>query len=647
MKKTRLKFTGSLSIFAFCIAVFTCSSYGQSPVPTIEELEDQHHLIISKEARRIAEEYADILKELQELTLDYSRTFSKIKYESSLPQLKELNSLIVKLAKGEYLEDINHLTNDLDEVRTKLKEQELKTKEKAKNLEEDKRKETLKALKLSQSLRRDLESFDIILKEDINFRLQNLKTLTNEIQICLNQISLEELDIYLENFTKYIKIIGDSVGNIYIQNYDSDSLIFVVPEIPEIPDVPDVSDNDAEEAPAPVPPVEIKPFSYVYLQKSGQSIATKEFTDSLKVKSSRVPIYINNPTGNLQITGWNKKIVFVNSVLEVASASENEASYVTDNTNLKFVSDNSGIFIEIQMPKIKNSQTSINSYELEIKVPRDNPIIGNSSYSSVTLENLENKITFISTKSDVFIGSIIGDINITNNGGPLDIEEVEGLIEVRNNFSPISLTQCIGDIKAQNTFAAVKVIECEGNITINNSGPINLSDNEGNVIIVNTKGFIDIQNHDGDITATNSYEPLILNEIDGAVDVINQRGIIKAQHITGTFKAVNEYAPIFAYHNEGLLDLNNMRGMIDVIWADGDEGASIISSQYGEVKLAMDEYIDLNFKAKMINGKIVSVFPIKIKTTGTTQEGEYVFGDGGATLTVNGINSTIILSKAH
>ncbi|MFH2049864.1 MAG: hypothetical protein ABIJ12_10510 [bacterium] len=644
MKKTRLKFTGSLSIFAFCIAVFVYSSHGQSPVPTVEELEDQHHLIISKEAMQIAEEYADILKELQELTLDYSRTFSKIRYESSLPQLEELNSLIVKLANGEYLEDIDRLTNDLDDVRAKLREQELKTKEKAKYFDEDKRKETLKALKLSQSLRRDLESFDIILNEDINFRLQNLKTLTNEIQICLNQISLEELDIYLENFTKYIKIIGDSVNNIYIQNYDGDSLIFVVPEVP---DVPEVSDNDAEEAPAPVPPVEIKPYSYFYLQKSGQSIATKEFTDSLKVKSSRVPIYINNPTGNLQITGWNKKFIYVNSVLEVTSTSENEASYVTNNTNLKFVSDNSGVVIEIQIPKIKNSQTSINNYELEIKVPRDNPLIGNSSYGSVSLENLENKITFKSTKSDVYIGSIIGDINITNDGGPLDIEEVEGLIEVKNNFSPISLTQCIGDIKAQNTFAAVKVTECEGDIEINNSGPINLSDNNGNVIIANTKGFIDIQKHNGDITAKNSYEPLILDDIDGAVNVINQRGIIKAQYITGTFKAVNEYAPIFAYHNEGLLDLNNTRGLIDVIWADGDEGASTITSQFGEVKLAMDEYIDLNFKAKMINGKIISVFPIKIKSTGTTQEGEYIFGDGGPTLTVNGTNSTITLNKAH
>lgn len=641
MIEARIKIAGFSGIFALCIAVLVCSSYGQSPVPTFEELDDQQHLIISQEAKLIAEEYADILKELQELTLDYSRTFSKLRDESSLSRLKELNLLVVKLANGEYLEDIDLLSEDLYVVRAKLREQELKIREKAKNLDEEKRKEALKAYKLSQSLRRDLESFDVVLKEDINFRLQNLKFLTNEIQVCLNQISQEDFDKYTESITSYITIFSDSISNIFIQGLDSDSLIFI------FPDVPDVPEYVVSVTPAPEQPAELKSYSYVYQQKSGNAIATKEFTDSLKVKSSKTPIYIENPTGNLHITGWNKKFVFVNSIIEVASATENEARYVTDNTNLKFVSDNTGIFIEVKIPQIKNSQTSINNFRLEVKVPRKNPIIGNSSYGLISVENLENELTFTSTKSDVHIGGVIGDIKITSNGGVLDIEEVEGLIEVKNNFSPISLSQCIGDIKAQNTFGAVKVFECEGNIEINNSGPINLFNNEGTIAIANTKGFIDIRNHSGDITAKNSYEPLILEEIDGAVDVINQRGIIKAQYVTGNFKAVNEYAPIFAYHNEGLLDLNNTRGLIDVIWSEGEKGASTISSQYGEVKLAMDEYIDLNFKATMNNGKIISVFPIKIKSNGTKEEGEYVFGDGGSTLTVNGKNSTLILKKAQ
>ncbi len=640
MKMSRLRYNNILSIIACCLGIFITQGFAQSPVPTIEDLEDHERLIISEEAKLVAEEYADILKELQELTLDYSKTFSRLRDESSILRIKELNSLVIKLANGQYLDDIDLLTDDLAKVRAKLREQEIETKKKARHLENQDRKKALKAIKLSRSLRGDLEDFDIVLQEDINFRLLNLKSFTNEIQICLTQLSHDDLFLFNESLTSYMMILGDSIESVISLEIESHAPFFEVGDVPEV---------NVHVYPAPEVPAAPSAYSYSYFyhQKSGEAIATKEFSDSLKVRSSKIPIYINNPTGNIEITGWDKRAIFVTSNIEIVSHSEDEARFISDNTILNLISEDTGIFIELKMPKIKSSHTNINNFQLEIKVPHKNPIIGTSAFGKVHLINLENKINFTSNKSDVFVGDVIGDINITNNMGPMNIEEVEGSIELANNFSPILISECIGDVKASNTYSLIKAIECVGGITISNSGTINLYENIGNVTITNTKGFIEIKDHQGDISAYNSFEPVILEDIFGEVDVVNMRGIIKAEYVNGPLRAVNQFAPIFAYNNEGSLDLSSTRGLIDVILTNVDEGTSSISSEFGEIKLAFPEDIDLAFKSELIGGKIISSFPINKKAKGDTIKGEYIFGDGGSVLQVIGKSSKVILSSSY
>ena len=648
MKWSKQKYSSMLSALACCLSVFITSGFSQSPVPTIEDLEDHKQLIISEEAKQIAEEYADILKELQELTLDYSRTFVKLPRGSSIPRLQELNSLIIKLAHGEYLEDIKLLTTDLDMVREKLLEQEKEIKEKAKFLKKQERKDALKAYKLSRSLRGDLKAFNIVLQEDINFRLQSLEFLADEIQICLNQISHDDLQLYSESITSYIMIITDSINDIVNLTMDSYPQTYEVGEVPDINfqviNVPDVPDAEIIIDPVLDTPRGTKSFSYVYQPKSGNTIATIEYSDDLKIKSSSIPIYINNPTGVLQVTGWDKKTILATSILEISSSSGNKAQTLTDNVDLSLNADDTGIYIDFSMPKIRSSNISIANFQLEIKVPRNNPIFGKSSFGMVIMSNLHNKVFLEAHKSHVSAKGIIGNVQISNNNGPINIEEIDGSIDVTNNFAPIIISQCEGDIKAKNTFAAIKIIECDGDIVINNSGQINLYDNIGNITITNTKGFINIKDHQGNIFAKNSFEPIILEDINGAVNVANKRGTIKAQYIEGSFKAENLYAPIFAYYNEGLLDLSITRGFIDVIWTGSEDGTSTITSQFGDVKIAFPEDLDLDFKAKVNDGLITSSFPISVKTTNNTKEAEYIFGDGGPTLIVNGKNSEVTLS---
>lgn len=651
MKWSKLKYSSMLRALACCLSVFITSGFSQSPVPTIEDLEDHKQLIISEEAKQIAEEYADILKELQELTLDYSRTFVKLPRGSSIPRLQELNSLIIKLAHGGYLEDIELLTIDLDMVREKLLEQEKEIKEKAKFLKKQERKDALKAYKLSRSLRGDLKAFNIVLQEDINFRLQSLEFLADEIQICLNQISHDDLQLYSESITSYIMIITDSINDIVNLTMDSYPQIYEFGEVPDINsqviNVPDVPEVEIIIDPVLDTPRGTKSFGYAYQQKSGNTIATIEYSDDLEIKSSSIPIYINNPTGVLQITGWDKKTVFATSILEISSSSENKAQTLTDNVDLSLNADDTGIYIDFSMPKIRSSNISIANFQLEIKVPRNNPIFGKSSFGMVIMSNLHNQVFLEAHKSHVSAKGITGNVQISNNNGPINIEEIDGSIDVTNNYAPIIISQCEGDIKAKNTFAAIKIIECDGDIVINNSGSINLYDNEGNITITNTKGYINIKDHQGNIFAKNSFEPIILEDINGAVNVVNKRGTIKAQYIEGSFKAENLYAPIFAYYTEGLLDLSITRGFIDVIWTDSENGTSTITSQFGDVKIAFPENLDLDFKAKVNDGLITSSFPISVKTTNNTKEAEYIFGDGGPTLIVNGKNSEVTLSSSR
>ena len=580
-------------------------------------------ITLSKDNKRLAQDYLDLLKQLQVLTSGYGNCFAAIQVEPVGDYLEYLNLITAELQEGTYLEDLKRLATDIGTLQQTLK---------AKEAELEKINE--KAFRLSRSFHQELEVVQQLLQEDVLLRMEGDQESWEQIEAYLKAVRLAST---AEGSEYQSAVIVTTTGNgdtIRVSVSQTGEVPFVyvyeIPPVLSVPELPKILTSRDRE----------------FIPRSGGAEFVRELVDSILVSSSSQPIYISNPIGDLKVTGWAREEVIVLSTIELSADSRTKAREQARQIALQVYLKDDRIHVELIVPNLTDPQTKVVNCVLEVKAPENNPLVCSSSFGSVLIRRMHNDVMLTANYSQVEVDGVDGRTEIVNTMGEIELSRITGPIKVTNSYSPIEISRCHGDMEIENSFSSIDLSHCEGDVVIRNSGDVDIMRHSGTIQIENKNGRVEVTKLDGDLTIRNSFQSLSIEDIFGSAEVKNANGDIAAKNVTGVFSAYNSFGRIYGELLYGPIHLSSHNGSIDVTLGEKLAGPSTIDASSATVKLSLSPHSDLLLTATAVGGDIQSYFPMEIEESGLTKTAELSLGKAKTSLTISGSNSNIIIRKA-
>ncbi|MEW5995928.1 MAG: hypothetical protein AB1744_16250, partial [Candidatus Zixiibacteriota bacterium] len=330
--------------------------------------------------------------------------------------MKELQALNDRLEEGGYIEKLQDLESDLSKL-----QEALELREDALN-QLDRR-----TYRLSRSLRDELEALQLVLEEDLAPQVDEHRAYEETIRAYLKATLAAAIGEDIKQHTLKV-IVDDETGTVeVITTPEAEAPMAIV-----IP--PDVR--------PPAPPAPYKPPHSIRSRlkpHKGGSAVTSQFVDSIEVTSRTQPIYITNPIGHLDITGWDQKKVLVMSELEVSAESRDKVTAFADQFVLHVCPKSDGIGVEMEMPRLKDPGTTVQQSVLTIRAPHGNPLVCTNSFGDVRISEIKSDVTLNASNSRVNMESVTGRVQLVNNMGEVELRRIQGPIRVTNAHAPIQV----------------------------------------------------------------------------------------------------------------------------------------------------------------------------------------------------------------
>jgi len=646
MKSTltfRTFFSGSLMVIFLAL-----TAGAQSPVPDKDELDQlikELHGELDDRSRDLAEEYLDILEQLQEIVEDYSDYLSDLDPEARKAHPISFKVFFDAFKSGRYSESHEPLLDDLEAFI-----QELRSLEKEHGGGPGMA--TPQCCRTVRNLRREM-SILVDLVGDYADNVAERRIRDNNVETYL-KAAMQGLAVALRvNKEEIIK-----------QLYGRHSREEVLEALKSLEAIESLEGIEALEAlkaleslkeieihVPPVPPIMPEPpddvrFGKKYTDLHGRRSTVQTYTSSTSIEDSGDTILVINRLGDIQINGWEEEMIVATFEIEIEAESQILKEQLIARTTLVAGTSKGKYQVEAFLPKINDPDTRIINSVLTVNLPSANPVKCESSFGTVEVTALDAGFRIDGQNSEISIEEVNGSVTARNSMGLIELDEISGKIDARNGYSPIEITDCDGDMDLDNAYSLVSLSDCRGDVRINNSGTTEVSSHVGNVIIDNTYGQVEVRRLNGDLRAVNAYQPIVIRQITGSARLENMYSKINADGVNGSLSASNTYGLIRGENLSGPLDIRAENGNVVLILDQELNGNSTVSASFGTVNLAMAEASNILLVAKTVNGKIQSLLPLKISGDSMMKSAEYRFGQGRDSLAVTGNDIAIIVSDS-
>ena len=401
--------------------------------------------------------------------------------------------------------------------------------------------------------------------------------------------------------------------------------------LPEMPELPAISDQD------------IGGRQIIQSPRSGEVIVVKELADSAAVTSNKVPIYIMNPVGTLDVVGWDRDWVTAQCQFEISAVDVARAKQLAAKLDLQIYERANGIYVEAVSPALSDPAVRISQNHLTIRVPRANALVVQSSYGAADISQLTGGVRLSGANCAIALHSLSGGVEVASERGPVTASGIEGSLYVRNSSQSVQLTDCDGPIQAENKFALISLRNCRGSARLDNSGPIQVASFDGRVEITNDNGALQLEQIRGDLYVKNALQPVFISDVSGSAKVESDRGEIRAQGVNGQLYAVNNHALITARSLGGPVTLYNRDGQIDLSLEQSLLGPSRVSAQNGVVNLRLRSEVNLLLTVEAVGGSISSSLPVAVEQRGDTRLARLSLGDAANALAITGTNADVVI----
>jgi hypothetical protein len=599
-----------------------------------EELIDQLTSELDQLSQDVAEEYLTILENLTDVLDDYADYVSDMPSDAAEHDVKIINVIQENLKRNAYVDNPQKLLDDLYKAIDGIKAVENEHRVKFNT-------NSPKCCRLGRSLRKELV-INAELVEDYLDKQTTQVLNKDEIQKYVNEAlkALRELDLAkgeqgrkkdeIRKAIEALKALGLE-GRIDFNLQD-----FEMPEIPEMPKISPMPEVPNTPAIPQLPPIGRTGQLNLGTSKEGSQNQSEGL---VQVTRTDWPIVIENPSGDIIVTGTTGKTVRVKLSLRVTSSSLAKENEFLEQASLIIASEEGQYTVKADLPRLSDHRTELLESKLEVLVPRSNKVECTGAFGTIRISDVDGGVSVDADKTGVEIFRIKGGATVRDAMGSVTAEGVLGDIDIETSYSPIELTRCQGQTRLENQYSSISMTGCE----INNTGQIDINSHNGNVTIENSYGQVEINRLTGDLEATNGYQPLIVTNVTGSARLENTYAEISVEDIGARLSASNNAGPIFVETTAGPVELDNSYGNISISLGRNFVGGSTITSTGGSIEIAVIQRPDLVLSLHTIGGSITSNLPLSVKTRGDSKTAELVLGDGGESLDVSGNGSAIVI----
>ncbi|PWB73353.1 hypothetical protein C3F09_05325, partial [candidate division GN15 bacterium] len=586
------------------------SVFAQTPAPPgvdVLHRQTKEKPKLDRDTRDLADEYAELLINLDDIMFNYNiylREYSDdvvIKLRPSLEKLRrELDSM-------KFVHDQQLLADQLSKSAEELKKTEL-------HIRDSKTIYPMRLYRLIQSLRREITSLDDLLQDDILPRLEENDADRQAIQAYVSSVLADALRSSRDERTVRVTVLQDSLAKtiemarlkveskkqqMEAKRLESEAKAPGVVVIPPIPDV------------KVVPPIPPSPWALV--GKASGSGLLREFGDTVSSVSPATPIRIANRYGSTEVVGWDDDVITATWTIEVQGSTRQQERAFADSAKLEVrkLPDGYTVAPVFMQPTDRSGRFIQN--ELVVYVPARSPVTIANTFGEINASGLEAGVQASTNYADAEFTAIKGRIDITCSMGELTVSTCEGPIKLVNSYSPVTVDECVGEMTIANAYAQVTVNDSRGNLTIKNSGSVTVNDHQGNLSIDNSLGPIEVTGLDGDLDATNRYQPIVVRDITGSVKLDGAYSTLDLSNVRGDAQAFNKFGMIKAEGLSGPLILNNENGSTIIALDDLLRGTSRITGSFGNITVSVPQSANLLLLANT-NGSINTDLPMQITT---------------------------------
>jgi hypothetical protein len=638
-------------LVALCLVMVVAGSItAQTPIPpTIRSGEDQtkqRKIVLDKDARLLADEYADLLRQLQDVVKDYSgylqdEQSTRIrKYRESLLRLKDM------LAGGVYVEHTDKLSADLY-----LQLEELSSLES--EIRESSEVYSMRTYRLIKSLHRELAGINDLVDNDLTERLGEQEEYQKAIEDYVRAV--------LANISVQVQTAPDGQTTVIVQNpkgwatapKPSGSKRVKIVEVPTHPEgtagaavvpVPPIPDDSGYRIVVPVPPTATAPPVPQEARSYGKTIVDgveKEFDDSIEVVSPKGSVRVDNKMGEITVVGSGTNYVKAYLVISYKAESRSMEKQFANMVKLTVQRVGDNYTVTSSLPRLEGSGVKIGSSELVVELPARHPLLIANSFGSVEVTDMQADVEVTSSYSQIDVSNVSGAVKIASTTGEVSLSEVKGKIKISNSFAPITISSCRGDMDIVGTYCPVTISESRGTVTLRNSGAVEVTDHTGDLTLDNSFGPIEVRDIRGSVSATNKFQPVTVSSVRGAVSIEGMNSPIELSDISGSVVANTRFGQITAEDLQGPITLSNQGGNITVTLGDEFHGSSSITSTAGNISLGIPEGINLLVSAKTTAGSISSFKPLRLTEDGFNKSGTLRLGSGRDSLKLVATNASI------
>lgn len=498
--------------------------------------------------------------------------------------------------------------------------------------------------RLTRSLRRELEVVTDLFDEDIVSRIGANQDLEAAVESRV-RVMVEEA---LGGGKNVVVRIGNEDGT------TEDIEISI--DTGKLPGIPPVSPEDKrvvahpEVLPRPprpeVPDVDFGGRTMVFSSGKGQVSVVKETHDSIEVVTEQ-PVYVVNPTGQLEIVGWERPWVRARCDLKVSAATREKAEQLMEQIVMRLYRRSDAVYVEADAPDLSDPRLKVDLSRITIEMPSSNAVVVQSSFGRMKVRDVHSSVKVNGSSTDISLDRVSGGIELSGSQGDMVLSHVKGSIRARNAYGALRLHDCDGDIKVENLNAEVSLADCSGSAEVSNNGPVMISGFEGPVTVHNVNGLIQADNITGDLTARTSLKPIYVSDVRGSVALENANGSVHTENIAGKLRATNSRGPIYAVSPSGPVVLSNRSGNIELLLEHGLSGPSRVDAFDGLVNLRLSGDLDLLLTVESNGGQISSSLPVAVQQSGDRRSARLALGDATQALNVTGTNSDVLIYETR
>jgi len=286
-----------------------------------------------------------------------------------------------------------------------------------------------------------------------------------------------------------------------------------------------------------------------------------EITKTFKVQEGG-QLIISDVRGDVRITTWDKREVFIKELKRMDVYTEKEAKTVLEKSKSSY--RHRGNTIEIGGEHY--SRDWIKS-EFDVTVPKAFRVDIKIRSGDISVSHLNGEVKLKTSGGDIVLEEIDGEVDAHTSGGDIEVINSTKSVRIKTSGGDIELENIGGPLVAKTSGGDIVLRKSKTRIDLHTSGgSIEIKDIGGEVKAHTSGGDIDVVNTQGDVKVHTSGGDIDLRNIGGKLDATTSGGDIKGTIINGSVKTST---------SGGDIDLKDVKGSVEGKTAGGDISVEI------------------------------------------------------------------------